>query len=188
LPGVSAHSCSFAISRSVSDSSFFVKVPSVKNTPERCFRRGLQQGEILIKNKIIDASACFFVPGGGSQFEGYPLPSYSLGSSRLSVSILFGFLVRPPGATGERRKRNVSQAFQSTSVKFDQLQSTVNKYLRSIFKSLPNILPNSYPMGYPTVYPIVYPIVYSLVHIYRMHAQFKQTFYTILPRCTRYLT
>jgi hypothetical protein len=32
---------------------------------------GYLQGEI---NKIIDASACFG-PGGGSQFEAYPLPS-----------------------------------------------------------------------------------------------------------------
>ena len=31
-------------------------------------------------NKIIDASA-YFGPGGGSQFEGYPLPSSRLGSS-----------------------------------------------------------------------------------------------------------
>ena len=34
---------------------------------------------------MIDASA-YFGPGGGSQFEGYPLPCSRLGSSSLSVS------------------------------------------------------------------------------------------------------
>jgi hypothetical protein len=46
---------------------------------------------------VIDA---YFGPAGGSQFEGYPLPSSRLGSSWLSVSIFLGYVV---GYFGRKR-------------------------------------------------------------------------------------
>ena len=61
------------------------------NTQQARFGKGFANTRIKLNN-IIDAFT-YHGPGGGSQFEGNPLPSSRLGSSWPNVSIFLGCLL-----------------------------------------------------------------------------------------------